>query len=1341
MEKTLTYKTWQKIEKHKYVIMCILIIILAAVLRYSGYNWDGLYNIHPDERAIGFAGDRIDFLKLKLDPEFYAYGSLPIYLTKIISNFLTLFDNIWQDFSYYILIGRLISATAGTLSVFIVFLIGKKLYDTKTGLLASLFLALTVSHIQDSHFATVDILLSFFIILSIYLMIDIYNGKATYRNYLAVSISIGLALAVKISASPLLVVFFFCHGINLYRNNEHYNYKKWLSFGLYVLLIIAVNFLAQPYAYIHFNQFLERVHSELRIAKTGDICYDQQYIHTPFLIYHLKELIYRSMGPPLGILAVISFALSIIFSIKNPKESRHILLLMWALPYFITINTYTVKYIRYMEPLFPILCLFSAYYLIKLIRYLSTSRAKKILAGSICFIVIGYTLFYSLAFFSIYMRPHTFIVGSKWVYNNIPEGKTILSQHWDEGFPLHIKGKSPQSYTIIELELYEHFGSKTEDRKKSEYLAKNLKKGDYIILQTRRLYGAVSNVKEKYPITTKYFDLLFTNRLGFKLIKEFNSYPTLLGITINDDLSDESFSVYDHPKILIFKKTQQFSEEEYIEMLEDYNKYTLSKEDMLSIHKEEAFKLPEYTITDELIIICFWLILLEAFGLIGFCLTYYLIKKSNGAIIFYSHITGILLFCYIIWILNNLKIINYTSIYIIAFFILALIASIAYIYNRLYAFKEILITNLDTIVLSKLMFAGCFVTFLIIRAQSPEIFWGEKPMDFGILNNLVLINNLPPEEIWYAGNPLNYYYFGQFIYATLTKLSMIPSYFTYNLSLATIGALGFTCTAGIVYLFTKNHLWGLLAGITTMFAGNLSGIRELIYGNEPINFHFFWATSRVIPKTINEYPLWGIIFGDLHAHLIALPLYLLVMFLGIFIAKLYIEKEKLPISLLFALSLSIGTVSVTNSWDYPGLCILLFVITTVALHLKITSNNEKLTNTLNTTKYILLNAFKYYGTLIAIVASSFLWFLPYWLTSKSASVLRFGIINDDEFIRINDYLTLWGLFLFIITSYFIYEIYRHTNTYVFKNNIKTSLFIISTIGLSAIIIHYTSIYSDFGTTALTAILFFTGLSAYFIATTPVRKIFISLATLGILITLLTNIFFMIDHMNTIFKFFLECWYLFTISSVYLLYCIVTDQSKHFKSKQKLKTKVLLGTWIITLVILILLSAFTSITAIAGFTKSKHVRDYKPVNTINGIKYLKYQNPNEYQAIIWIRKNLKERAIMLEAQLQENSAYNNYGRIVMNTGIPALVGWEHHLKQRAIKPDDIEKRYNDVVTIYKTKDINKAYSLLNKYKVDYIYAGWLEVEEFGTAGLKKFERAKDKFELIYSNPRVKIYKVL
>jgi hypothetical protein len=77
-----------------------------------------------------------------------------------------------------------------------------------------------------------------------------------------------------------------------------------------------------------------------------------------------------------------------------------------------------------------------------------------------------------------------------------------------------------------------------------------------LILSSNRLWGSIPKVPERYPTTSKFYADLFAERLNFTKVAEITSYPTVpvLNIQINDDSSEEAFTVYDHPKVLIYKR-------------------------------------------------------------------------------------------------------------------------------------------------------------------------------------------------------------------------------------------------------------------------------------------------------------------------------------------------------------------------------------------------------------------------------------------------------------------------------------------------------------------------------------------------------------------------------------------------------------------------------------------------------------------------------------------------------------------------------------------------------------------------------------------------------------------
>jgi hypothetical protein len=211
-----------------------------------------------------------------------------------------------------------------------------------------------------------------------------------------------------------------------------------------------------------------------------------------------------------------------------------------------------------MVPIIPFLLIASSIFLIRIRTYF------KILGNLLIGVTVFTTIIWALAFFSIYTRTQTRIAASEWVYYNIPNGARILNEQWDDGLPIPIGQFSPIQYQITSLAMYD-----TDSLSKINYLSYNLSNSDYIIFNSKRLYGTLIHLTDKYPITSKYYKLLFEGKLGYKKVAEFTSYPSILGFKINDDASEETFQVYEHPKVIIFKNEKRMSNNQYTAILKN----------------------------------------------------------------------------------------------------------------------------------------------------------------------------------------------------------------------------------------------------------------------------------------------------------------------------------------------------------------------------------------------------------------------------------------------------------------------------------------------------------------------------------------------------------------------------------------------------------------------------------------------------------------------------------------------------------------------------------------------------------------------------------------------------
>ena len=269
-----------------------------------------------------------------------------------------------------------------------------------------------------------------------------------------------------------------------------------------------------------------------------------------------------------------------------------------------------------------------------------------------------------------------------------------------------------------------------------------------------------------------------------------------------------------------------------------------------------------------------------------------------------------------------------------------------------------------------MLFLVAFLSFYGVRAWNPDLWqpWrgGEKPMDFAYLNAVTRSTEMPPYDPWFAGGHLNYYYFGQFQIASLTKITGVLPSTAFNLAIALVFALTVGGAFSIVYNLAASRGGGgdrappsipggpYLAGITgavfVAVIGNLDGAVQLgqavwrfTFGEGAAGQFDFWRSSRVIDTSaqggldycggceITEFPFFSFLFADLHAHLIALPFAILALGLGLALL-LGAEKTcstKAWAARIAALALTVGALFTINSWDYPTY--LLFSVGVVVL--------------------------------------------------------------------------------------------------------------------------------------------------------------------------------------------------------------------------------------------------------------------------------------------------------------------------------------------------------------------------------------------------------------------------
>lgn len=711
--------------------------------------------------------------------------------------------------------------------------------------------------------------------------------------------------------------------------------------------------------------------------------------------------------------------------------------------------------------------------------------------------------------------------------------------------------------------------------------------------------------------------------------------------------------------------------------------------------------------------VIFWFVFIEVLGLISIPLAGITGNRLADRGYSAAKTLGIVLFTYLAWLFSYVWGFNRRTI-LISVLLLCLISIIVYRKQRTLPEKKILLSN-------ELLFAAGFFFFLLVRMYLPEIYRHEKFMDFAFLNTVMRTSSFPPIDPWFAGGSLEfYYYFGYLSVGVPGKLLSVEPSMLFNLAIALTFALSFNLLFGFGYNLTHGKIrCGILTSVSVILLGNLQGLKEFIsiyFTKETVPMGYYWSSSRVIPYTINEFPYFSFIHGDLHSHMLAIPFQLLVL---AFLLNIYLRKDSNRIfeSMLALLifSISLGFLFPSNSWDFPIYFGLMFAVI-FAFYYGHYIRNKRLSCSIT----------GFLGTVFLVFIFSLLPYLPFYLSFKPQAAGGFDFVQSEIRTTIEEFLILFSLFLFLTFSFLIARL---------ESKRKIQYFILWT-GIAAFFAR------EWATPLLVILLPLLFLSLYsFIKDLPERSNagFVSLLTAAAaFIALICEIIFLDDpisgsfaRMNTVFKFYMHLWIFLAIAASYSFYELYlryrTMHENNLPSNRVYGKKV----WAISLLLLVLSCSVFPI--VATITR---IKDMNAKPTLDGMEYMKGIDKGDYDAIKWIQENIKGTPVVLEAS-SDDSSYSYISRVSTNTGLPTVIGWSRHEQFWGRNQEEIRKRLEDVNSIYSTGSKKKALELMNKYKVSYVYIGQLERQMYDIR-TDKFED-ETYFELVYQDS-VQIYKV-
>jgi YYY domain-containing protein len=1029
---------------------------------------------------------------------------------------------------------------------------------------------------------------------------------------------------------------------------------------------------------------------------------------------------------------------------------------------------------------------------------------------------------------------------------------------WDDGLPLRLDGFDGYG-GIYQPGL--NFNMYTDDNpdKLARFIG-ILEQADFILISSNRQWGSLPRLPERFPMTSTYYrDLLgcpedksiqwcytvaepgmFQGNLGFDLVQVFQSDPSIGSLRINDQSAEEAFTVYDHPKVLIFKKNKAFDIAQVNEILGavDFSK-------VVHITPKRAGSNPanlllpterwqgqqaggswsdifdtqalfnRYPVLGALL----WYL---ALSLVGWAV-YPLLRAALPGLpdkgYPLARIAGILLLAYLVWLAGSAGIAISRLTISVVFVVIALSSLLVAIRQRGDLLGE-LRQRRGYFLSVEALFLLLFIVDLLIRVGNPDLWhpWkgGEKPMDFAYFNAILKSTTFPPYDPWYAGGYLNYYYYGFVLMGVLTRwLGIVPAV-AYNLIIPTLFALiamGAFSLAWNLSAALSNHsgrlaklsrpFWVGFAGAVGMAVlGNLGTLRMIYQGYQRVAApggvtdgasvltrlvwavqgfvkalgggslpyslgDWYWIPSRAIPapgdvEPITEFPFFTVLYADLHAHLFALPVTLLALAfaLAVILGRGRWKSVWGMVAGFLLGGLAIGALKPTNTWDFYTYLAIGSVSIGYAFWSYYPTSESAKKSSLPVFKDLPLASQRLLvaaAGILALVGLSILLYQPF------ANWYALGY-NQIELWKgthtpLSAYLVHWGLFLFVIVSWMTWETRDWLASTPLSSLRKLEpyklLIQFALVGLLALVVIFLVLKAGIAWFVL-PLAAWAGVLLLRPNLPDAKRFVLFLVGTGLVLTLMVEVIVLrgdIGRMNTVFKFYLQVWTMFSVSAAAALGWVFPAVSTWRPAWR--------AAWQVSMVVL--LASASLYPLLASMAKIEDRMSARAPHTLDGMAFMQDATyldewgemdlSQDYRAIRWMQENVVGSPVIVEANLR--NLYRWGSRYSIYTGLPGVVGWEwHQQQQRAILPGNwVSDRIAEVDNFYLTTDLQQALEFLRKYNVRYIILGQQErglystprlLDERGYSsadGLNKFEMAEGMlWDEVYRDGDTVIYYV-
>ena len=1497
----------------------VLIVAVGLAVRVWHLDYDQGMGSHPDERSNSYYAMRIrvpvspdlwlDPDRSPLNPFFnpdgpekhnFTYGHFPLYWGVAVAHalyrmepllesvgfggrFLEAIRNGTSDPRDLLFGARLAIALLDTATIGLVFLLGRQVYGSRTGLVAAGWYALAMQPVKDSHFFAFDPAATTFLVLaglgSVLMLQDGRRGLGVVLAGLGVGLSVSCKFSALVSIGMPVVAGWLAVAMPT---------GTWRSVSLpmrsarsaaMVALAVSVGFIAfavtSPFSLLDWAQYRFAVIDMQggMVSGDSDWPFTRQFRGTLPYLYFLRQQLQYGLWYPLGLGACIGSGWLILRAaaagmgqirswLLRPRPGEWVIL-AWVVPYFLVTGAFLAKFNRYMLPLLPFMIILGAAWATWFLGWwgsegpgrrmpsesvpegrprLGTNRKNWSGWACIALVTVGSAFWLAANIQGIYRNTHTWLEASRWIYTHVEPGSAIMWELWDDPLPREItdldgnvRNAGTEGYRYVEFGAFDN-----DDETKLASLAAGLAAADYVVYSSNRIYGSVPRLPQRYPMTIRYYEAMWSGELGFEEVYRADADPRLFGIRLGDDDADESWSLYDHPPVSVFQKQRTLTESEVLALLEPHlanaqhwwlPQPTLVEKGVLGVldfglgllagrdtgdlpmdgrgQDDRSFGslvgrllfgprtslaldhelIPDgpsdnyrfnklFSLRAGLAVLGGWLVMFML-ALIAWPFLFRLFPLLPDKGWMLARLTGLLGVSLPVWWVAHTGVRAFTVWGLWTTVALAAGLAAGSAWQQRAELRATLVSRWRLLLAIEAGVLLAVLVMAVLRLANPDLWhpWegGEKFMDIAMVNGILASPSFPPIDPHFAGKFINYYYFGQYLVAFLAKLTGIWSEVFYNIALVVWFALTVQLAWASAFYFhhargdhrtwwvpLRRALWApfLLVGIGNLYGALMQldawrgrvprdsgqsaeqlwparAAGEVLAGafddvrNGSLAAHDWWASSRTIPATITEFPYWSFLFGDLHAHLMALPLALSVCALVVIGLNFDLSRRQAIVSLGCAATLWSVLVA-TNLWEFPlygGLILSAAILVCLRVW--------------DRPRWQPLVAIPLvFGTVAYLVG------FPFWRTFELTSAVGgLDLVRGGD--DLDSWLKMWGLFVVLVLSWQTLQVKARPGQRLPHRTVTGWWPAAALVGLAAATLLWWKLPVLLLTGAMLAVALWLVWRQRSAPDSPDFQVnLLLLAVTGIWAG--SQVVYVVDfldgseyyRMNTVFKFFFQAWILVALAGAMALPGLWQRLRQVWGLRVMQAARLAFG---------VLLAA--SLVFLPLGTPSRLIRRFDvppaPFSTLNGLEFMRlgeYVWPaggdfielaSDMDAINWLNANMDKAWVILESS--ETDYYRAGGtRAATFTGLPGLTG-SHQNERR--HPELVASRSALHRALWTTQDHQALLDMLQTHSIALVYAGQLEQAEHPD-GVARFASMYEEglLDLLYDSELTRIYAV-